>query len=100
MVLKEFLESSTIHGLVYISTTKRLTRLFWILVVLSGFSFAGFLIFQSFQNWSESPIKTTVETRSIAGITFPKVLVCPPKGTFTDLNYDLMKNDFEIRYKC
>ena len=42
---------------------------------------------------SESPIKTTVETLPISDITFPKVTVCPPKNTFTDLNYDLMMTE-------
>ena len=97
MVLKQFLESSTIHGLSYLASTKRLPRLFWIMIVVFGFSIAGFLISQAFRNWSESPIKTTIETKTISSITFPKVIVCPPKNTFTNLNYDLMKNDFEMR---
>ena len=87
--LQQFLESSTIHGLVYISSQKRLQRWFWILVVITGFTIAGLLINQSFENWTESPIKTTIETKPISGITFPSVTVCPPKDTFTDLNYDL-----------
>ena len=87
--VRSFLESSTIHGLVYISTTKRLVKLFWILVVIGGFTGAGVLIYQSFQSWDESPIKTTIETLSITELTFPKVTVCPPKNTYTDLNYDL-----------
>ena len=37
-----------------------------------------------------SPVKTTVETLPISEITFPKITVCPPRNTFTDLNYDLM----------
>ena len=35
-------------------------------------------------------MKTTIETRSIEEMTFPKVTVCPPKNTYTDLNYDLV----------
>ena len=35
---KEFLESSTIHGLVYISTSRRLLKLFWLCVVITGFT--------------------------------------------------------------
>lgn len=88
--LKRFLESSTIHGLVYISQARNFARLFWILVVMTGFSVAGFMISQSFENWRDSPIKTTIETKPIKDITFPKVTVCPPKNTFTNLNYDLM----------
>ena len=85
-----FLESSSIHGLHYISTTRKYVRLLWILVVIIGFLVASLLIKESFDSWSESPIKTTVETLPISTIKLPKVTVCPPKNTFTDLNYDLM----------
>ena len=88
--VRTFLESSTIHGLTYISTTRKSSRLFWILVVITGFVGASLLIKESFDSWSESPVKTTIETLPISEIKFPKVTVCPPKNTFTDLNYDLM----------
>ena len=87
----EFLESSTIHGLVYISTAKRFAKLFWILVVVLGFTISGLLIKQAVYNWKHSPIKTTVETTPISDFTFPTVSVCPPQDTFTHLNYVLMK---------
>ena len=87
---KSYLESSTVHGLVYISTTKRLIKLFWILVVIAGFLGAGIMIQQSFQSWQDSPVKTTIETRPISEMTFPKISVCPPRDTYTNLNYDLM----------
>ena len=89
--VRTFLESSTIHGLVYISTSKkRLIRIFWILTVIGGFTGAGVMIYNSFQSWTESPVKTTIETLPITDLTFPKVTVCPPKNTYTDLNYDLI----------
>ena len=91
--LKEFLESSTIHGLTYISTTRKYVRLFWIIVVIAGFSGAGYMINESFEAWNKSPTKTTVETYPISEITFPKITVCPPKNTYTDLNYDLMRTE-------
>ena len=87
--LKGFIESSTIHGVPHISKTKKFTKFFWCLVVILGFILAGALIFQSFETWAGSPVKTTIETRPITEIMFPKVTVCPPKNTFTDLNYDL-----------
>ena len=77
--IKEFLESSTIHGLQYIATTRKIVKLLWILVIVAGFSGAGVLINQSFQAWDESPVKTTIETLPITEITLPKVTVCPPK---------------------
>ena len=94
--VRTFLEASTIHGLTYISTTKKYARAFWIIVVAAGFTGAVLLINESFQSWAESPVKTTVETLPISMLKLPKVTVCPPKDTFTDLNYDLMKNENRI----
>ena len=75
--IKQFFESSTIHGLYYISTARRWSRLFWMLIVLVGFSGAGYLINVSFRNWNLSPVTTTVETLPISQITFPNVTICP-----------------------
>ena len=90
--IKTFLESSTIHGLYYISSTRRWSRLFWILTVIGGFSGAGYLINLSFDNWDQSPITTTIETLPISKITFPNVTVCPPKNLFLNLNYDILQS--------
>ena len=90
---RNFLESSTIHGLGYISTTKKYVRFFWLLTVLFGFTGAAILIYQSFQAWADSPVITNIEIVPITDFTFPKVTVCPPKNTYTDLNYDLMKTN-------
>ena len=103
--LNTFLESSTIHGLSYIAAGRKYVRLFWILVVIGGFSGAGVIIYQSFQSWADSPVTTTIETQPISEITFPKVTVCPPKNTYTDLNYDLMMTenmtvDNDTRFCC
>ena len=43
--LCEFLESSTIHGLVYISTSNTsLAKVLWICIIAFGFGTAGYLI--------------------------------------------------------
>ena len=91
--VRTFLESSTIHGLTYISTARKYARIFWILVVITGFIGASLIIKESFDSWSESPVKTTIETLPIDEIKFPKVTVCPPRNTFTDVNYDLMMSE-------
>lgn len=88
---ESFLLSSSIHGLAYIAKTKSFVKLFWVAVVTFCFSSAGYLIIQAFRGWSESPIRTTIETLPIEKLTFPKVTVCPPRKTFTNLNYDLME---------
>ena len=89
--VKTFLESSTIHGLTYISTSKKiLVKICWVFVVIGGFTGAGVMINNSFKSWSESPVKTTIETLPITDLTLPNITVCPPKNTYTNLNYDLM----------
>ena len=89
--VRSFLESSSISGLNHISTERKYAKLLWILVVISGFTTAGLMINQSFQSWADSPVKTTIETLPITNIMFPKITVCPPKNTYTDLNYYLVK---------
>ena len=89
--IRTYLENSTVHGLSYISSTRRLWRLFWILVVIGGFSGAVYLIYLSFQSWNESPVKTTIETLPISEVIFPKITICPPRNSYTNLNYDLIK---------
>ena len=91
--VKAFLETSTIHGLSWISGTRRISKLFWIVVVIGGFTVAGYLIQLSFYNWHKSPITTTIETLPISEITFPNVTVCPPKNSFLDLSYDILKSN-------
>lgn len=90
--IKAFLESSSIHGLAYISTTKKCVKLLWILVITTGFIGAGALIHSAFKSWADSPVVTTIETLPISEITFPKVTVCPPRNSYTNLNYDMTKN--------
>ena len=86
--IRTFLESSTIHGLTYISTTtRRLIRVLWVCIVIAGFTGAGVLIYQSFDTWAESPITTTLP---IKDVILPKITVCLPKNSYTDLNSDLM----------
>ena len=75
--VRTFLDSSTIHGLAYISSSRKFLRVFWSMVVIAGFTGAGIMIYESFQSWADSPVKTTIETHPITDFTFPKVTVCP-----------------------
>ena len=90
--VKEFLENSSIIGLSLISNSNRFVRLFWILVVIGGFAWAIHMIFESFEDWRQKPILTTIETLPISEITFPNVTVCPPRNLFLNLNYDILKS--------
>ena len=87
---KQFLESASINGLNHIYSTRRWTRILWITVLTLGFVASSLLIWESFETWEDNPVRTTTKTVPMKEIKFPKLTVCPPKNTFTDLNYDLM----------
>ena len=89
---REFLESSTIHGLVHISTAKsRAARAVWVAIVVACFAFAIHMITSSYKEWQESPVSTTITTHPITELEFPTVTVCPPRGSNTALNHLLEK---------
>ena len=90
---RHFLETSTIHGLQYISSSKRFARVFWTFVVLSGFIAATGIISESFSNWNNQPIITTIETLPLAELTLSIIIICPPKDCVTNLNFDLKEAD-------
>ena len=88
--VREFLESSTIHGLAHIATGKSIyTRIIWVLIVIGCFSIGIVLIDKAFYSWATTPIITTVDTRPISEVIVPEITVCPPSGTDTGLNLDL-----------
>ena len=89
--IREYFDSSSIHGLAFISSTKHSSRVFWTAVVLCSFLASGYLIERSFSNWFQYPVSTTEQTLPIDHASLPLITVCPPKDTFTNLNYDLMK---------
>merc|ERR1712067_164550 len=90
--LKDFLESSTIHGLVHISTAKSKTaRTTWVAIVVACFAYAIYMINNSYEEWQESPVSTTITTHPITELEFPTVTVCPPRGSNTALNHLLEK---------
>ena len=92
----EYLENASIHGLKYITHSRKLMKLFWILVVLSGLTGSVVLIYESFESWAKRPISTTIEPKAIKDLRFPRLTVCPPENTFTDLNYDLLKHNHKL----
>ena len=81
-IFKEFLESSTIHGLVYISTSKAtILKLFWSIIVVIAFGTALKLISNSYMEWNIDPVSTSVSTHPIEELDFPNITICPPPAT-------------------
>ena len=88
----EFLENSTIHGLVHISKAKSTAaKATWVAIVVASFAFAIHMIASSYKEWQESPVSTTITTHPITELEFPTVTVCPPRGSNTALNHLLEK---------
>ena len=86
--IHEFLKSSTIHGLVHISTAKsKGVRAAWVAIVVACFAIAIYMITGSYNQWHESPVSTTITTHPITELKFPTVTVCPPRGSNTALNH-------------
>ena len=89
---REFLENSTIHGLVHISTAKsKAARAAWVAIVVACFATAIYMITGSYKEWQESPVSTTITTHPITELEFPPVTVCPSRGSNTILNHLLEK---------
>ena len=89
-MLKSFLEESTIHGFARISSAKSyLVKFSWIVLVVTAFSFAGYLIHKSYKAWVDAPISTTISTHPISSAEFPTISVCPPTDYNEALNEDL-----------
>ena len=58
-----FLETSTLHGLVYISKAESMWgRILWTVSVLLSLSLAVLLINNSFQDWSAQPVSSVIYT--------------------------------------
>ena len=68
-LFREFLETSTIHGLQHIGgESQKLGKLIWVVIVACGFSIAALLIWDSVKGWEESPVSTSVETFPISEV--------------------------------
>ena len=90
--LNEFLSHSTIHGLQFIPRAQSWpVKLCWLGVVLFGFTASAILINNSYSDWRETPVATSITTRPVQELDFPKVTVCPPHGANTALNMDLVR---------
>ena len=91
-IFTDFLETSTIHGLAYISNVPSKTgKALWLTIVIAGFCTAGYLISDSFKEWDETPIDTSISTHPIATLPLPFVTICPPDHSNTALNLDLVR---------
>ena len=78
--IKEYADSTTIHGISYIfkNGLSVLERLIWILAVVIGIFFAIYISTFSYLKWQDNQITTTVSTtgKPIKDIPFPAITIC------------------------
>lgn len=93
-VINQFLENTTIHGLSYIANGKSIiVKVIWFIFVSIAFGCSFYLIHSSYSDWESAPVATTITTHPISNVPFPKVTVCPPLGSNTALNNDMLNLD-------
>ena len=95
-LVREYLQTSTIYGLNYISSARSVAaKAIWVVIVCVSFGIAICLINNAYKEWQDWPIDTTITTTPISDLVFPKVPVCPQGESNTILNLPLqaVKND-------
>ena len=98
LVFTEYGNSSSIHGVRYILTNDGSVcdRLLWLVIFLISVSLAIILTIQSYNNWQDKQVITTIKDldKPVAGMEFPAVTVCA-SGLRKDMVEKVVKNNFE-----
>ena len=96
-IINEYSGYSTIQGIVYIFQTDQSLagRLVWISNVASMILLGGYWSLQSYADWQNNPVLTTVATTAfpITAIEFPAVTICG-QGMSDDVIGAAMLNQF------
>ena len=70
----DFCETTTIHGLAYLTKDKsRSTRFIWLVVVVTASTFAGYFLYETVNGYNTNFTSTTIKTKSIQDYPFPSV---------------------------
>ena len=94
-IIKEFADSTTIHGINYIfeSGISVIERLLWIASVITGIILALYLSVYAYIDWVDNPVITTVTStgKPIKEIEFPAITICAQVNIS-----QLLKNDIHV----
>ena len=96
--VRDFLESSTIHGLVHISTGKNVfIRCIWGMIVVACFSCGIYMIESAVESWVDNPVVTSVDTKAIEQVLLsPLVNNLTPDTIFNLDRYTCQKSQFVL----
>ena len=74
-------------------------RIFWMIVVITCFTLAYFILAESFNEWENSPVTSNVVMLRFPLEYIPDVTICPPASN-TKFGYDFKTaNQHKIEYK-
>ena len=77
--LQEYFKETTVHGFRYVVEGRStFERWVWILFILFGFVFSGYIIWNVFDYWTEFPVHITVDEVSapVKDVPYPAITVC------------------------
>ena len=91
--VRDFLESSTIHGLVHISTGKNVfIRCIWGMIVVACFSCGIYMIESAVESWVDNPVVTSVDTKAIEQVLLSPLAKNLPFTKYSLLTGSLARN--------
>ena len=80
----DYFTTTTVHGFRYVVEGHNICeKLFWIVLIVIGFSCSFKIIFDSFDSWEQTPLQTTIDRLSqpVQELHFPAITVCNPEET-------------------
>ena len=90
MEMNEFFTATSIHGFPYVSNSQtRPTRILWTIIVLFGFGFATYFLYETVLGFDDKYVTTTTVAKSVQEYPFPAVTFYP--GEY-NLKYAFLRN--------
>ena len=81
--LVDYFKETTVHGFRYIVEGRNvLERLIWGIVILFGFVFSFYAIWQAASHWETHPVETTIDQVGVPvqELPFPAITICDTKS--------------------
>ena len=77
-VWREFVDSTTLHGIRYVFMKRHiLIRLVWMIVLLTSGGYYIFTVYRAFAKYYNRPVNTVLSRKHLKEMDFPAVTICP-----------------------
>ena len=74
--LRDFSETTTLHGVNYLGQGSVVRRLLWTLAIFASFGLCALQIFNSVTLYLKRPISTSFTTETVSELDFPAITIC------------------------